>query len=110
MAKNPNNEYSITALKKQVDVALAALPDKAKDENADWETRREWALRQLLYTLELYTGTTTAMTVDNMPDGLSPSQQAEVRIYFYLLAEWSLRTGYKPIIAEYIERAIGKKS
>lgn len=109
MAKNPNNEYSIAALKEQVEVALVNLPIQVKDETANWEIRREWALKQLLHTLELYTGTKTAMIVGDVPEGLTPSQEVEVAIYFYLMHEWSIRRDIRPIVAEFVERAIGKK-
>jgi hypothetical protein len=109
MPRNPDNEYSIAALRKQIDVALANLPVKAKDETADLETRREWALKQLLHTLELYTGSKSAMLVGNVPEGLTPSQEVEVAIYFFLMHEWSIKRDVRPIIAEYIERAISKK-
>ncbi len=110
MPKNPNNEYSKDALRKQIDVALANLPVQANDETVDWETRREWALKQLRHTLELYTGTTSVMIDDDrVQQSLTPSQREENAIYFFLEHEWSLSTGKRPIFEDFIERAIGKQ-
>jgi hypothetical protein len=107
MARDLNKEYSVDAFRDLCAETVQNLPERAKDESVDWEERHELVLEQLLANVQRYANTDRIkLGMQDMPRSLYLEEQ----ILYVLEHHWSLANfKNRPIIREFVERAIGKK-
>lgn len=88
MKRDPNKEYTMRVFRELCAKAIGRVPEGAKDETADWETRREWALKQLLHEVQRYVDSTSiVLGVGEIPEW----QWLEVQIIHCLFFSWSIQ-------------------
>lgn len=108
--KDTDKEYNIRAFRELCDAALGRLPEGAKDENADWEIRREWALKQLLHEVKRHSNSTWEK------QGLGEIlewQRLRHQIVHILFSDWSIKVTQPEIVLDiidnFVKNAVGEK-
>lgn len=87
------------------------MPEDAKDENLNWEIRREWALKQLLHDVKKYVNATSEKQgLGKIPEW----QKLYLQIIHVLFFDWSIQVS-KPetvidVINSFVQNAVGEKS